>query len=318
MKRIYILIIMILSYYSILLAGNLNKGGLLWKITGMGIEEPSYLLGTSHNVCSTFLDSIVGFRNAFNSVEQLLIESVSEEYGKYVQNSSYMPIDSTYENLLSKEDLILLNEKMEVFFGKNGANELKNVKPSVLIFLIQGQVINQLYTEAGITPDRPLCNSFIDKYIENEAKGEKYNIIGLDEEKDAFFNRMPISIDLKKLMELLKDEDFFNNEFQKKETLERIISYKDGMDKYYKLQNLKKIEELIEKQKKYISKDAYVEQEVALMGNNRNNRWMKKIPILIKNKPSFIAVGVAHLIGKTGLINQLRNLGYSVEPIQEL
>lgn len=129
---------------------------------------------------------------------------------------------------------------------------------------------------------------------------------------------MPISIDLKKLMELLKDEDFFNNEFQKKETLERIISYKDGMDKYYKLQNLKKIEELIEKQKKYISKDAYVEQEVALMGNNRNNRWMKKIPILIKNKPSFIAVGVAHLIGKTGLINQLRNLGYSVEPIQEL
>lgn len=133
---------MILSYYSILLAGNPNKGGLLWKITGMGIEEPSYLLGTSHNVCSTFLDSIVGFRNAFNSVEQLLIESVSEEYGKYVQNSSYMPIDSTYENLLSKEDLILLNEKMEVFFGKNGANELKNVKPSVLIFLIQGQVIN--------------------------------------------------------------------------------------------------------------------------------------------------------------------------------
>lgn len=90
------------------------------------------------------------------------------------------------------------------------------------------------------------------------------------------------------------------------------------MDKYYKLQNLKKIEELIEKQKKYILKDAYVEQEVALMGNNRNNRWIKKIPILIKNKPSFIAVGVAHLIGKTGLINQLRNLGYSVEPIQEL
>ncbi|QIK61408.1 TraB/GumN family protein [Dysgonomonas sp. HDW5A] len=307
-----------MAYFSTSYADNSKGNGLLWKITGLGIEKPSYLLGTSHSVCSTFLDSINGFHAAFESTEQLLIESVNEEYAKYVKQSSYMPRDSTYESLLSKEDLLLLNEKMELFFGENGANELKNVKPSVLIFLIQGQVINKLYIEAGITPSNPLCDSSIDKYIESTAKREKYNIMGLDEEGDAFFNRMPISTDLKKLMELLKDEDFFNNETQKKETLERIISYKDSMDKYYKLQSLKKIEELIESQKQYISTDLYMEQEFTMMGNNRNNRWMKKIPFLIKNKPSFIAVGVAHLIGKTGLINQLRNLGYNVEPIREL
>lgn len=318
MKKIHILIIMFLTYYSTSYADNSNGGGLLWEITGMGIERPSYLLGTSHGICNTFLDSIVGFHDAFDSVEQLIIESVSEEYGKYVKQSSYMPVDSTYENLLSKEDLLLLNEKMELFFSKNGANELKNVKPSVLIFLIQGQVVNKLYIEAGIAPTNPPCNSFIDKYIENKAKDAKYKIIGLDEECDAFFNRMPISTDLKKLIELLKDEDFFNDESKKKETLERIISNKDSMDKYYKLQNLKKLEELIDNQKQYISKDLYAEQEVNLMGNNRNNRWMKKIPALIKNRASLVAVGAAHLVGETGLICQLRSLGYKVEPIKEL
>ena len=51
--------------------------------------------------------------------------------------------------------------------------------------------------------------------------------------------------------------------------------------------------------------------------DGRNNNWMKKIPDLITEKSSFIAVGCAHLVGETGLINQLRELGYTVDPIQE-
>ena len=44
---------------------------------------------------------------------------------------------------------------------------------------------------------------------------------------------------------------------------------------------------------------------------------MKKIPDLIAEKSCFIAVGAAHLVEEKGLINKLRELGYTVVPLQE-
>ena len=45
----------------------------------------------------------------------------------------------------------------------------------------------------------------------------------------------------------------------------------------------------------------------------RNNAWMKKIPLFIKDKQvEFVLVGLMHLAGKNGLINQLKSKGFKV------
>ena len=49
----------------------------------------------------------------------------------------------------------------------------------------------------------------------------------------------------------------------------------------------------------------------------RNNLWMEKIPVLLQTNSCFIAVGLAHLVGESGLINQFRKSGYTVERINE-
>lgn len=36
----------------------------------------------------------------------------------------------------------------------------------------------------------------------------------------------------------------------------------------------------------------------------------------MQEKPSFIAVGCLHLVGKEGLIEGLRKLGYRVDPVK--
>jgi uncharacterized protein YbaP (TraB family) len=48
---------------------------------------------------------------------------------------------------------------------------------------------------------------------------------------------------------------------------------------------------------------------------DRNQKWMKVLPALMQSKPQFVAVGALHLAGEEGLVQQLRNIGYTVTPL---
>jgi uncharacterized protein YbaP (TraB family) len=78
---------------------------------------------------------------------------------------------------------------------------------------------------------------------------------------------------------------------------------------------------------------AYLKKDIVLLGtlmNNaelspefysnlivkRNQKWIPIISELIQNKSSFIAVGAAHLPGKEGVLNLLRESGYTVTPVE--
>jgi uncharacterized protein YbaP (TraB family) len=51
--------------------------------------------------------------------------------------------------------------------------------------------------------------------------------------------------------------------------------------------------------------------------DNRNKRWIPKLADFMKNKTLFIAVGAGHLAGEFGVIQLLRNQGYTVMPIKQ-
>ena len=44
---------------------------LLYRISGKGLEKPSYIVGTYHLAPATFVDSIPGARAALDEVEQV-------------------------------------------------------------------------------------------------------------------------------------------------------------------------------------------------------------------------------------------------------
>ena len=49
---------------------------------------------------------------------------------------------------------------------------------------------------------------------------------------------------------------------------------------------------------------------------DRNNAWMKSLPLLIKSKNiEFVLVGAMHLAGKEGLLHHLTMQGFKVEPL---
>lgn len=47
----------------------------------------------------------------------------------------------------------------------------------------------------------------------------------------------------------------------------------------------------------------------------RNQLWAERIPAIIKEKPTLLAVGSGHLAGNKGLIELLKAKGYQVTPV---
>ena len=68
MKRVLVIIAFVL------LAAQSANAQLLWKISGRGIDKPSYILGTHHAVPFTYCDSIPGLMEAFDQVDYVIGE----------------------------------------------------------------------------------------------------------------------------------------------------------------------------------------------------------------------------------------------------
>ncbi|EGZ44404.1 TraB/GumN family protein [Neisseria wadsworthii] len=59
---------------------------------------------------------------------------------------------------------------------------------------------------------------------------------------------------------------------------------------------------------------SWLEQDLLV---SRNQKWMPKLLQVLPNQKTLVAVGAAHLVDDSGLILQLRQHGYTVEPIAE-
>ena len=80
------------------------------------------------------------------------------------------------------------------------------------------------------------------------------------------------------------------------------------MNTAYISQNMNELQQLM-----YGS--SYKPEEMKILLDDRNNNWMQQLPALMNEQPIFVAVGALHLVGKTGLVNQLKAQGYTVTPV---
>jgi len=103
---------------------------------------------------------------------------------------------------------------------------------------------------------------------------------------------------IQQLVEMVRKQDEATKEFQQLVTL-------------YKAQD---IEHLVENMDKSQFGDIKGFEELLL--TNRNANWIPIIEQAVNNKPTFIAVGAAHLGGAKGVISLLRKKGYSVTAVK--
>ena len=71
----------------------------------------------------------------------------------------------------------------------------------------------------------------------------------------------------------------------------------------------------ITKEKENNSCDSTPEEDAQLI-DNRNIDWLTKLPAIMADKSTLIAVGAGHLPGDKGVLSLLRQAGYTVEAVK--
>lgn len=294
------------------------EGGWLWKISGNGLSQPSYLFGTYHgtyNILYGYVDSIPGFHEAFNACSQYVGE-VSLTNGSKPDISAMdmkMPKDTTYADLLNEEDYHFLDSIVRQNFNAS-LNEMY-LKPDYLSILLgqleeRKELINSGYSKEQIDS---ITSLVMDVNLEKKAKEKGDTIIGLEsvsEQMKMLGSEESLKKQATQLIKVLRKDDEYTLFSSHAKTLTEVYHAQDMkclLDYETKLDSIFNIFPELATVKKGIREDLL---------KRRNMNWMDKLPELMKDKPTFIAVGVRHLPGKDGLITLLREKGYKVESIR--
>ena len=297
----------ILTLLSVIICCNAAiYGQLLYEISGNGLKEPSYVIGTYHLAPVTFVDSIYGLHDALNRSQQVygelnMQELFSEEATLKLQQAMMLQGDTTLMTLLNADQLAHLNAGLQQLIGMDLTNpliaaQLGKLSPAALEN--QLSVLMFMKKRNGFDPLHPF-----DDYFQQVAKSQGKPVAGF-ESVDFQINTLFRGQTLERQTQLLLC--FVDNlEFQ--ETLA------DDIIHAFFSQNLEEVE-AAEDVKLSAECDTRPEEEDALI-YNRAATWAKAMPAIMAERSTFFAVGCAHLPGDRGLLALLRNAGYTVTPV---
>lgn len=265
--------------------GVMGQNTILWKVEHPETTTQSYLLGTFHQMGNSFVDSIPKIKELLYASDIAFFESVDA-------------IDSLRATLNRREDKFEYREelrKSDVAFLEN-LSESWAVPISKLTPIELNIKLNQEYTLNTCGTARPTdeWNNF-DKYLIHLAKENDVPVSGLETDS-------------------LQTED--------------INEMAEGYDWEKARGNIKKMVRNIKKSKtntpmckhaqRYMNFEFNYQFEEKCGNTNiikRNNEWMPTILEHLEKENVFVASGLLHLYGECGLIEQLRENGYVVEPV---
>lgn len=277
---------------------------ILYKITGNGLQKPSFIIGTYHLAPVSFVDSIPGLKAALETAEQAcgeveISELTSNESVQKMQAAMMLPEGQTLDKLLSADELSRLNALLKDLLGVDLSNpmvaqQLGRMSPQGL----STQLTVLMYLKKN--PDFNPLSSF-DGYFQQQLAQAAKPVKGfetVDFQVDVLFNGTPMEDQVKGLMCVVD-----NREWQEQMA--------DDVVSAFFSQDLKAIEDALERKMGNDCDDKPEERDRLIY--NRNANWLKMMPQMMSEKSTFFAVGAAHLVGEKGVLEGLRKAGYQVE-----
>lgn len=274
-----------------------SSAQIFYKVEGKNLKKPSYLFGTHHLAPSSVLEKYPSLKKAMESTDAVVgeIDMTVPQMQMAMEMQQYMmaPADSTLQTLLSPAELDSLSVKFEPYapMPGMGLQQLGMMRPMVLSTMVTMAEIQK--SMPGFNPAEQLDSKFQAEYKEIGKK-----IIPLEtaaQQAKLLYTFIPIS----KQVDDFKD--VLNNPGELAEQCEALnAAYVAGdLDRLLALTNSED------------SNPAFMEALTTL----RNRNWMEQLPEIMKAQPALIVVGALHLAGKDGLVNLLREAGYTVTPL---
>ncbi len=278
------------------------QNSLLWRISGKGLEKPSYLYGTIHLICPQ--DYVLRGQTieAMNQCKRIAFEMnlMNKQEMTVAAQQFINPNPDNYKRWLGEKNYAEMRQFMEKII-KIPDTVWTKVRPVILSRRLLKQSMNCMETGAeqvvmGISRR------------DNDSRGYKHEITGLettaDREKIGLFLAGQDSIGAYNVLLFIRQWGEVRQKMQQFVNL-------------YKTENIIGMQNLSE----YISTPIaqtdtkQYKKQWSVVVDDRNRLWLPRIQKMMQDKPTFFAVGAGHLAGKEGLITLLRKQGYNVEPI---
>lgn len=262
---------------------------LLWRISGQGLEQASYLYGTIHMIPAESFFFPGGTEAAFDSASVLFLEvdlTELEDPAKQMQmlQQSYMKDDISLSDLVSEEDY----QMVKAHFADKGIPLffLERIKPMFLTVLADNSIQPNSINDGSV--------KVYEMEFTEMAKEEEMPVKGLEtmEFQMSIMDTIPYEDQAEMLVESIRMASDGDSQF-------------DTLVNLYRSQDINALIASVDEDENLSSYDS-------LLLIQRNHNW---IPVMEKNMTEsscFFAVGAAHLGGPNGVIALLRKEGYRV------
>jgi uncharacterized protein YbaP (TraB family) len=264
-----------------------NEKSLCWKISGHGLQKPSYIYGTIHIACPNDIIIPEPVKTAFGSSEQVYLEIKMDdpEMMAKMQPKMMLPQGHNIKELLTAEDYKTIDAHLTAKMGA-GLTQLGIMKPFAIFTMVMASML-------------PCSSQGYETAFMTLAKEQKKEISGLEtiEYQLSLFGKIPDKELVHITTDMIKKKDVFDKEltqlmeFYKKQEIDSLLTLMNSSE-----WNFKGFE------------DDFV--------YNRNSNWASQIPKLAVEKSTFFAVGAAHLGGDRGVLQLLRKAGYTIKPVR--
>ncbi len=259
---------------------------LLWQITGPGIKTPSYLYGTIHLMCPQDIIVSTELRAKFYATKELFLELDMDDPSVLAKTMTQMNMknDTTLSQLLSLQQYDSVAASFKKLTGMS-LDMVQTMKPELIESIIYPSLLGCQGAEA-----------WEQKFVKM-AKANNMTVKGLEQVEDQLniFDEIPYKLQAKEFAETILNIDSVKKSFR-------------DMLESYKQKDLNALNKLTD------DEDEFSDYNDLLL-TDRNEKWIPEIIEQAKLKPTFFAVGAAHLGNENGVINLLRKKGYTVLPV---
>lgn len=273
-----------------------KEKALLWRISGNGLKKPSHLFGTIHLIPKSEFELSAATQAALRSAGRVAFEIDMREMTNLrtqfsLISKAFMAGGKTLRDLLPAEDYEFVHSKL----AEKGLppTMLERLKPMFLSTMFGSESEDG----GGIMPGGGNTTS-VEMEIYGIAKKQKKETAGLETAayQMAIFDSIPYTEQAKMLVESLRSTDGGSDEFAK-------------MVELYRSQDIGAMVTMMNEE------GAGIKNYEHLLLTKRNENWVAPMGRMMREKPTFFAVGAGHLGGPNGVIALLRKQGYRVEAV---
>ena len=259
---------------------------LLYEISGNKLAKPSYVFGTIHLLCAADLKLSENVQKAVGNSQQVALELDMDNptMGEEMRGLLMLPAGQTVQGCMTKEEYAAVSDyyttQLQMPFAQMGT-----MKPFILASLLYPKMLG--------CPVGSYEMSLVEV-----AKAKNMEVIGLETVADqmGLFDKIPCDKQARMLSDMVTKRAEAQQEFT-------------DLLKLYQAQD---VEGLL---KMSLDSKFGMKEYEALLLTDRNKRWIPLMAQQAASKPTFFAVGAAHLGGPSGVLALLRQQGYQVKPV---